>query len=84
MNLLLHLNLVPDHASGRELTLLYGADGLMAGEFEEMARGLRLNRTVESVFLDLGWRSGLEDVNNFARVLYSDSEQNKTRGSIGR
>ena len=55
-------------ASGRELTLLYGADGLMAGEFEEMARGLRLNRTVESVFLDLGWRSGLEDVNNFAQV----------------
>ncbi|WP_418886280.1 type II secretion system F family protein [Enterocloster lavalensis] len=55
-------------ASGRELTLLYGADGLMAGEFEEMARGLRLNRTVESVFLDLGGRSGLEDVNNFAQV----------------
>ena len=30
-------------ASGRELTLLYGADGLMAGEFEEMCirdRGL--------------------------------------------
>lgn len=55
-------------ASGRELTLLYGVDGLMAGEFEEMARGLRLNRTVESVFLDLGGRSGLEDVNNFAQV----------------
>ena len=31
-------------------------------------RGLRLNRTVESVFLDLGGRSGLEDVNNFAQV----------------
>ncbi len=55
-------------ASGQELALLYGEEGLMAGEFREMARGLGLNRTVEAVFLDLGERSGLEDVNNFAQV----------------
>ncbi len=55
-------------AAGRELEPLCGRDGLMVREFTEMAEKVRLNRTVESVLLDLGERSGLEDVNNFAQV----------------
>ena len=55
-------------AAGRELQPLYGRDGLMVREFMDMAEKVRLNRTVESVLLDLGERSGLEDVNNFAQV----------------
>ena len=49
-------------AAGRELEPLCGRDGLMVREFTEMAEKVRLNRTVESVLLDLGERSGLEDV----------------------
>lgn len=55
-------------ACGQELALLHGPDGLMAAEFAVIAEKLRFNRTVESALLELGERSGLEDVNNFAQV----------------
>lgn len=55
-------------ASVRELTIMYGAEGLITREFEHMAGQIRMNRPVEQLFMDFGERSRLDDVKNFAEV----------------
>lgn len=45
-----------------------GGGRMMAAEFRELARRVSMNRPVEEGFLELGERSGLEDVDNFAQV----------------
>lgn len=54
--------------SGRELQLLYGVHGMITREFAHMVHQMRMNRPVESVMLEFGERSGLDDVENFARI----------------
>lgn len=54
--------------AGREMEGLYGRDSLIAGEMERIGRGIRSNVPLEELLLDLGRRSGEEDVENFAEV----------------
>ncbi len=54
--------------SARELSLLHGGEAMMVREFESQASKVHRNLTVEAAFMDLGERSGLGDVNNFAQV----------------
>lgn len=54
--------------SARELTLLHGGESMIVKEFESLAAKVHRNQTVEAAFMDLGERSGLDDVNNFAQV----------------
>ena len=54
--------------SARELSLLHGGEAMMVREFESLASKVHRNLTVEAAFMDLGERSGLDDVNNFAQV----------------
>ena len=51
-----------------EVAGLLGKESLMAKELEGICRGLANRRPAEEVLLDLGERSGLEDVYNFAQV----------------
>lgn len=53
--------------SAEELERL-GSGPMMAAELREIARRVGMNRPVEEGFLELGERSGLEDVDNFAQV----------------
>lgn len=55
-------------ASGKELELLYGSDGMMTRETSYMVQQLEMNRSVEAVLSDFALRSGLEDVENFAGI----------------
>lgn len=54
--------------SGRELQVLYGTQGLITREFAYMVQQMRMNRPVETVMTEFGERSGLDDVENFARI----------------
>ncbi len=55
-------------ASGRELEMMYGKDGMMTKEVEYMVRQMQMNRPIEDLMLDFAVRSGLEEVDNFARI----------------
>ena len=48
---------------------LYGAKDEMTQELKRMSVQLRLQIPVEALFAELGTRSGLEDIRNFAEVL---------------
>lgn len=54
--------------SREELSMLYGENGLITGEFSYMMAQLKTNRTIEEVLNDFAERSGLEDVKNFSEV----------------
>lgn len=54
--------------SVKELTLLYGEQGLITREFSYMIQQLKINRSIETLMMELGERSGLEDIENFARI----------------
>ena len=55
-------------AAVRELTLLYGGKGRIAGEFNRIAGQIRMNCSVEQALSEFAGRSGLEDVKNFTEV----------------
>ena len=55
-------------SSLRELSALYGVDGLITKEFGQIESQIRMNRSVEQAFLEFALRSGLDDVKNFAEV----------------
>lgn len=67
-------------AGEQELTLLYGADGMITREFAGMAQQIRINRPVEQLLMDFAKRSGLEDVQNFAEVF---SVAKRSGGDLG-
>lgn len=67
-------------AGEQELTLLYGADGMITREFTGMAQQIRINRPVEQLLMDFAKRSGLEDVQNFAEVF---SVAKRSGGDLG-
>ena len=51
-----------------ELEGIYGKQGMITEEFAILASGVRMNRPVELLLMELGARSGLEDVEHFAQV----------------
>lgn len=55
-------------SSVRELEMMYGPQGIMCRELEHMVRQMQMNRPVEELMGDLAGRSGLEEVENFARI----------------
>ncbi len=67
-------------ASIRELTTLYGKDGLITREFAYMSAKIRMNRPVETVLDDLATRSGLEEIRSFSEVF---SVAKRSSGDLG-
>lgn len=57
--------------SGKELQLLYGSQGMITREFAYMVRQMKTNKPVEAVMMEFAERSGLDDVENFARIFTS-------------
>lgn len=55
--------------SVKELEVLYGPEGMITREFADIAAGIRLNRPAEILLADMGRRSGIQDVDQFAQVL---------------
>lgn len=55
-------------AGEKELRMLYGERGMITVEFAYMVQQLRMNRSVEELMLDFGARSGIEEIENFARI----------------
>lgn len=51
-----------------ELRQLYQQETDIEKEFRIICKGIKLNQSVESLLMDFGDRSGLEDVKNFAEV----------------
>ncbi|MCD8220610.1 MAG: type II secretion system F family protein [Clostridiales bacterium] len=71
-------------ASIRELTTLYGSDGLITREFESMVQWMRMNRTVEQALDDFAQRSGLEEIRSFSEVFSVAKRSSGDLGSIMR
>ncbi|HJA94603.1 MAG TPA: hypothetical protein H9717_16075 [Candidatus Eisenbergiella merdipullorum] len=55
-------------AAGEDVARLYGADSIMAGETAVLRRGLGNSIPLEQMLMDLGRRSGVPDVEDFAEV----------------
>lgn len=55
-------------ASIPELRSLFSDKAMIVQEFEAIAHGLRLNRTIEELLSDFAYRSGLDDIANFAEI----------------
>ena len=53
--------------AGRVMEGLYG-ESLITEEFRVLTRRLRSNEALEKILLDLAWRSGIEDIADFAGV----------------
>ncbi len=71
-------------ASIRELTTLYGSEGLITREFSYMSAKIRMNRPVETVLDDLAARSGLEEIKSFSEVFSVAKRSSGDLGSIMR
>lgn len=54
----------------KELEKIYDADTFIIREFRYLVSQMGLNRTIESLLMDLGQRSHVEDIRNFAEVFY--------------
>ena len=52
-----------------DLEKLYGPEDILVVELAEMIRQMGLQIPVESLFLELGRRSGIEDIQNFGEML---------------
>ncbi len=52
----------------RELELMYGPKGMMCRELAHMVQQMNMNRPVEELMTDFAMRSGLEEVDHFARI----------------
>ena len=54
--------------AGKDIELFYGEKSLMAEEIRYIKNALTVNRTLESLLLNLGERSGVEDIVIFSKV----------------
>lgn len=54
-----------------DLRCVYKENDLIVKEFCRMSEKIKLNATVENVFFDFGKRSNIEDITNFAWILYT-------------
>ncbi len=55
-------------SAGKELELMYGSDGMMCRELAHMVRQMGMNRPVEELMNSFAERTGLEEIENFARI----------------
>lgn len=62
-----------------ELEKIYAQDAFIIREFRFLVKQIGLNRTVETLLMDLGNRSGVEDIRNFAEVF---STAKRTGGDL--
>lgn len=53
---------------GRELGMMYGSKGMISQEFAYMVRQMNMNRPIEELMDDFAKRTGLEEVETFARI----------------
>ncbi|MGI6069548.1 MAG: type II secretion system F family protein [Blautia sp.] len=67
-------------ACARDMEKLYGREGYIVMEFCYMESQLKVSVPVEQLFLDLGERSGIEDVESFAAIF---SSAKRTGGNMG-
>lgn len=51
-----------------DLKTLYGEDAEISGEFRMIGRGLNNNMVLETLLMDFGERSGIEDIKDFADI----------------
>jgi tight adherence protein B len=61
----------PEHAlisGARELSSMYPEGDVLTGELAEMVRKIRMNETIESIFLEFAERMRDEDITRFADV----------------
>lgn len=65
--------------SVRDLTEMYGPDGMITVEFSYIVRQMKMNRTPESLIADFGERSGIEEIRNFAGIF---AAAKRSRGGI--
>ena len=56
-------------SAAADVEKLYGNDDLLCLELRDMQRQMDYQTPVETLFLDLGERSGVEDIRNFGEVL---------------
>jgi tight adherence protein B len=66
-------------ASVRDLTEMYGVDGMITVEFSAIALQMKMNRTPEALLADFGRRSGIEEIRNFAEIF---AVAKRSRGGI--
>lgn len=52
----------------RELCVLYGEGSDIAAEFKRIANCADINKSIDAVLMDLGERSGIQDIKSFAEV----------------
>ncbi len=52
----------------REMELMYGSGAMMCRELSNMVRQMKMNRPVEELMNDFAGRSGLQEIENFARI----------------
>lgn len=64
-----------------DMKKLYGEDDVIVNELKIMIAGLKLRKTVEELFYDLGERSGTDDIRLFAELLAIGKHQG---GSINK
>lgn len=55
--------------SKKRLAELYGEEELIMSELALIERGLLMNMNIENLFMDLGKRSGVEEIREFSEVL---------------
>lgn len=72
----LHTNLLAGYSlengvrmSASDLAKLYGRRDPLAAELKDITGQMRFGKPVEQMFLELGTRSGVEDIMNFSEVL---------------
>ena len=51
-----------------ELQKLYGKEAMIVQEFQQINRGVKLNKPLETLLNDFARRSGLQDIRNFTEV----------------
>lgn len=68
-------------ACAKDMQRLYGEEADILKEFRYMESQQRISVPVEELFLDLGARSGIEDIENFASVFYTAK---RTGGDLNR
>lgn len=52
----------------KDLKMIYPEDTYITIEFRRIVQGIRMNKPVEGLLHDLGERSGLEEIQNFAEI----------------
>lgn len=65
--------------SVKELEVLYSPKGMITEEFADIAAGIRMNQPVELLLADMGRRSGIQDIDQFAQGFCSCKK--KRRGT---